>query len=272
MPVKKSIGIVGEHLHIFRRHIERIPLHVAGGIGRGIAAVPVGILPSLKSRRNGIHGCRIQQFLLIHIHIEAFVQIPFHRVQVEIHRVVPEHGFLFHHLILEDNRQLTLSHAVIFVQIRKLLAVGILVQNLPPKTHDADDCDQHQRHDYRYNLLFHLPLTFLQMWMHSLPVHSNMMRPQTASSNIITHLWNQVIIKINIVRYKRFAVYSFSLYSHAETPPPSAREAIPFSADGGVPIMCLSAGAFCPAPCPRPVTYLLRPFTSASLCQSAPAR
>ena len=51
-----------------------------------------------------------------------------------------------------------------------LALAGSAVQNLPPKTHDADDCDQHQRHDYRYNLLFHLPLTFLQMWMHSLPV------------------------------------------------------------------------------------------------------
>ena len=120
-----------------------------------MAACFVRIFPSAKSSGHRVVRRSIEEFLLAHIHIKTFIQIQLHGIYVKIYRILPQQSLLLHFLVLEDDCKLPIRHSEIFIQVRKLLAIGILVQDSPSESYEGDDYNQHQSHDYRYHFLFH---------------------------------------------------------------------------------------------------------------------
>ncbi len=155
MPVEPLVGKVREQPHVLRRHIDLLPLQETGGVLRGVAAAFVRVFPGPERSGHSVLRGGVQELLFRRVHIKAFIQIFLHGIYVKIYRVLPKQRLLLHHPVLQDDGQLPLGHPEILVQIRQLLAVGILVQNHPSEPYQSDYQDQCQRYDYRYYSLLH---------------------------------------------------------------------------------------------------------------------
>ena len=156
MPVIDIISKIGKQFHIVRRKIYHISLHLANDISHGMTAVLIRIFSAAKQSLHRVICRGVEQLLLIDIHVKSFVQIIMHRVQIKIYRAAYQHRLFGNPVVLQQNRQLPLRHAVICIHIRKFPAVRILVQQLSSNACYADHKDQYQCHNNRYDFLLHL--------------------------------------------------------------------------------------------------------------------